>query len=100
MGNNSSRTGEELVTVSAKIPRSLRRKLEEYGISPSKVIKKALEDAVKEAELRTIEKELARLDHIISRISVEDVLIGIRIEREGGRREFLKLRHPSERETN
>ena len=79
------KTDAELVTVSAKIPKKLRRKLKEYGIRPSEVIRRALEDAVKEAELRKAEKEIEKLQASIMKITVEDVQKGIRIEREGGK---------------
>jgi len=79
------KTDTELVTVSAKIPKKLRRKLKEYGIRPSEVIRRALEDAVKEAELRKAEKEIEKLQASIMKITVEDVQKGIRIEREGGK---------------
>jgi len=37
----------EYVTVSAKIPRKLKKLLDEYGIKPGPIIRKALEEEVK-----------------------------------------------------
>lgn len=90
--DGSQKSDSGLVTVSAKIPKTLRRKLKEYGIRPSEVIRKALEDAVKEAELKIAEKELEKLKESIMKISVEEVLQGIRIEREGGKTRSLNSR--------
>ena len=48
----------EYVTVSAKIPRELRERARELGISPSEVIKRALEEEVKRREVEELTKRL------------------------------------------
>lgn len=70
------------VTVSTKVPRDLKKKLEELNIKPSVVIKKALIEAIREAELRSLESECERTSPILDKIPVERVTRIIREERD------------------
>ncbi len=49
------------VTVSAKIPRELKRLLERYGIRPGPVIREALEEAVRRRMAEELESRARRL---------------------------------------
>ena len=49
------------VTVSAKIPRELKRLLERYGIRPGPVIREALEEAVRRRMAEELENRAKRL---------------------------------------
>ncbi|RLE51817.1 MAG: hypothetical protein DRJ26_05370 [Candidatus Methanomethylicota archaeon] len=71
-----------LVTVSAKIPRKLREKLRELGLKPSEIIKKALEEAVKEAELKKLEDELKNIRPVLEKLSPQEVARSIREDRD------------------
>jgi len=70
------------VTISVKIPREIKEKLEKAGISPSKVVKKALMDIAKEIELKELEKEIEKFEHILAKIPAERVVKSIREDRE------------------
>ena len=54
----------EYVTVSAKIPRELRERARELGISPSEVIKRALEEEVKRREVEELTKRLKEAERL------------------------------------
>ena len=72
-----------LVTVSAKIPEELRRKMRELGIKPSEVIRRALEEEVRRRELERLKRVLEENRHLLSRLSVERAVRAIRENREG-----------------
>jgi hypothetical protein len=69
------------VTVSARIDRALREKLKRYGISASKVIRRALEEDVRKAEEEEIRKILGRIGRILEKIPEEEVVKSIRENR-------------------
>jgi post-segregation antitoxin (ccd killing protein) len=52
------------VTVSARIDKTLREKLKRYGISVSKVIRRALEEEVRKAVEEEIRRILGRIGRL------------------------------------
>lgn len=72
-----------LVTLSVKIPRELREKIERLGLKPSEIVRKALEEAVREAELKELEKKLDSISDVLAKISSERIVKSIREDREG-----------------
>ncbi len=70
------------VTVSAKIDRELRKKLDELGIKPSEVIRKALEREVEERTRRLLYEKVERASKIIARVGSEAWIKAIREGRE------------------
>ena len=70
------------VTVSVKIPRELKEKLERYGIKPSKLLKKAIMEELKRKEIQELEKMRAELSDIIAKFSKEFIVRSIREDRE------------------
>jgi len=70
------------VTVSVKIPRELKEKLERYGIKPSKLLKKAIMEELKRREIQDLEKMRAELSDIIAKFSKEFIVKSIRKDRE------------------
>jgi len=70
------------VTVSAKIPRKLRQLLDKYGIKPSQIIRKALEEEVKRRMLKEIEEKAKELSRKVSHISDDEIVRIIREDRE------------------
>ncbi len=69
-------------TVSAKIPREIKYKIEEYGIKPSEVIRKAIQNEIKKFEIMNLKKESELLKPIINKIKSEQVAKSIREDRE------------------
>ncbi len=72
----------EYVTVSAKIPRKLKKLLDEYGIKPGPIIRKALEEEVKKRILEDIEKRAKKLSRKLPEIPDEEIARIIREDRE------------------
>ena len=70
------------VTVSAKIPEELRRRMAELGISPSEVIRSAIEDAVRKGEQGRLLGRAEAAGAIIRKVSKEDWVRAIREERD------------------
>jgi hypothetical protein len=72
----------DYTTVSAKIPREIKHKIEEYGIKPSEVIRKAIQNEIKKFEIMNLKKESELLKPIINKIKSEQVAKSIREDRE------------------
>ena len=70
------------VTVSAKIDIDLRRKLDELGIKPSEVIRRALKREVEERTKRMLYEKAERASKIIHRVGSEAWVKAIRETRE------------------
>jgi post-segregation antitoxin (ccd killing protein) len=68
-----------LVTISAKIPKSLREKLKKYGVRISDVVRCALEEEVLKREEEKLRETLDEICAKVGRkISEEDVVSTIR----------------------
>ncbi len=72
----------EYTTVSAKIPKKIKEKMEEYGIKPSEVIRKALYEEIKKAELKKLKEEVSSVKPVIARVKSGAVTKSIREDRE------------------
>lgn len=70
------------MTVSTKIPKQLKERMQRLKIKPSKILKKALEDEVKKRELEELKEEITRLKPILNKINTEDTVKSIREDRD------------------
>ena len=70
------------MTVSTKIPKQLKEKIQKFKIKPSKILRKALEDEVKKREVAELKEEIARLKPVLEKVSMEDIVKSIREDRE------------------
>lgn len=70
------------VTVSVKIPVEVKEKLDRLGIKPSKLLKKAIEEEIKRAEIKAIKGDIMRMKELLDRIPIEDVIKSIREDRD------------------
>jgi Mg/Co/Ni transporter MgtE len=71
------------VTISVKIPRELKELMDKYGIKPSTVIRRALEEEVKKKILEEAENKAKELINKVSHISDEEIARIIREDRDG-----------------
>ncbi|MFZ8849142.1 MAG: hypothetical protein ACO2OV_02760 [Thermoproteota archaeon] len=71
------------VTISVKIPRELKELMDKYGIKPSTVIRRALEEEVKKRILEEAENKAKELINKVSHISDEEIARIIREDRDG-----------------
>jgi len=70
-------------TVSAKIPKDLRKKLEKHGVKVSEVIRRALEEEVLVLEERLLKRELDEASSVVrGKISEADIVRAVRAGRE------------------
>lgn len=72
----------ECVTVSTKIPKQLREKMQRFKIKPSRILRKALEDEVKRREIEELREEIDKLKPTLEKVSVEDIVKSIREDRD------------------
>ncbi len=73
---------QQSVTVSTKIPKQLKEKIQKLKIKPSKILRKALEDEVKKREVEDLKVEIAKLRPILDKVRVEDIVKSIREDRD------------------
>ena len=73
---------QESVTVSTKIPKQLKERIQQLKIKPSKILRKALEDEVKKRELEELKEEIKKLKPVLEQISMEDIVKSIREDRD------------------
>jgi len=75
-------TLSKYVTVSVKIPRKLKEKLEEYGIKPSELLRKAIMEELRRREIENLEKMREELGEVIAKFSKNFIVKSIREDRE------------------
>lgn len=69
-------------TVSVKVPAEIKQKLKKYGIKPSKLLRKTLEQEIRRREMEEIRIEIQNLSDALDRIDMADVVATIREDRE------------------
>ena len=69
-------------TVSVKVPAEMKQKLKKYGIKPSKLLRKTLEQEIKKRELEEIKTEIQTLSDALARIDMADVVSTLRTDRD------------------
>jgi len=72
----------KMTTVSAKISEDLKRKIDELGISPSEIIRRALEEEVRRRTRELLKKRLEEVSSILSKVEREEWIKAIREARE------------------
>lgn len=68
-------------TVSAKIPKEYKKKIKEYDINVSKVIRKAIEEEIRKKEALKIKRKIEENKKLIKKVRIEDVIALIREDR-------------------
>ncbi|RLG40308.1 MAG: hypothetical protein DRO01_04330 [Thermoproteota archaeon] len=72
----------DYVTVSAKIPRELGEKLKRFGIEPGPVIRRALEEEVRRAELRMLDERSHRMVERLRNLGDREIADLVREDRD------------------
>jgi len=72
----------QCVTVSTKIPKQLKEKIQRFKIKPSKILRKALEDEVKRREVEELKEEIKKLKPTLEKVSMENIVKSIREDRD------------------
>jgi phosphopantothenate synthetase len=75
---------DELVTISAKVPKRLKSELDREGVKLSDAVRRGLARELAEARLRKVDDELRRVD--LSGLAVADVVKSAREDRDRGHR--------------
>jgi hypothetical protein len=72
----------QCVTVSTKIPKQLKEKIQRLKIKPSKILRQALEDEVKRREIEELKEQIKQMQPILDKISTQDIVKSIREDRD------------------
>ncbi len=72
------------VTVSVKVPKEIKDKMNELGIKTSKVLRRAIEEEVRRREVERIKETIEEAKPLLDNISLDEVVKGIRQDRERG----------------
>ena len=72
----------EMVTISIRIPKQKRERMRELGISPTKVIRKAIDEAIRENDRERLIKEMNEAGKILRKVSKEEWVKAIRESRD------------------
>ena len=72
----------EMATVSAKIPKEKKARMEELGISPSELFRKAIDREIEEREWEQVIKKLDEAGSILRKTSKEEWVKAIRESRD------------------
>ena len=71
-----------LVVVTGKVPRELKERAKKLGININRVIREALEEAVRRREEELFRKSLERCARILDKVSMDRITKSIREDRE------------------
>ena len=88
-GENLSKS----VTVSTKIPKQLKEKIDRLKIKPSRLLRKALEDEINRRETEELKEEIDKLKPILEKVSMQDIVKSIREDRDSKWNTCLTLRN-------
>jgi len=58
--------------------------MKELKIKPSKLLRKAIEDEVRRREAERLKEEIERLKPVLDKVSIEEVVKGVREDRTRG----------------
>ena len=72
----------ELVVVTGKVSRELKEKAKRLGININRVIREALEEAVRRREEELFRKSLERCANILDKVDLDRIARSIRDDRE------------------
>ncbi|MEM2438924.1 MAG: hypothetical protein QW093_06305 [Candidatus Bathyarchaeia archaeon] len=71
------------VTVSVKVPREVKERLERLGIKPSQLLKNAIIEELRRREIEDLRRRIEEAKPILNKISIEYVVKSIREDRMG-----------------
>ena len=75
-----------MVTISVKIPKSLKLKIKRSHMKLSKEVRGFLETRTLEEEAQRLDRELRKYKNVFSKIKIEDVVEDLRNDRYGNDR--------------
>jgi len=71
------------VTVSVKVPREVKERLERLGIKPSQLLKNAIIEELRRREIEDLRRRIEEAKPILNKISMDYVVKSIREDRMG-----------------
>jgi post-segregation antitoxin (ccd killing protein) len=70
------------ITVSTKVRKELKEEADKLGLRISEFLRRALEEEVKRKKLERLKEDLNGVDGALNRIDINDIVKGIREDRE------------------
>lgn len=72
------------VTITVRIPESMKKEIRKYKVNVSEVVRRALEEEIERRRLEELGAVAKDLAEFFSKIPTEEIVRGIREDREGG----------------
>ena len=69
-------------TISVKVPKEVKEEMVRLGIKPSKLLRRAIEEEIRRRKVQELKEEIEELKPFVEKIEIEDVVRGIREDRE------------------
>ena len=69
-------------TISAKIPAEEREEIKKYGLNPTVIIRKAVQEEIRRARNKELIEKMERVAPIISKLKLDEIVSDLRAERE------------------
>lgn len=73
---------QEYTTISVKIPKDEREEMRRLNIKPSRIVRIAIRNKLKEERLRKLRIIRSKMDEIFQRLPTEDITASIREDRD------------------
>ena len=73
---------QENTTISIRVPKPLRIQMRKLGIKPTGMVLRAIEEEVNRRTIMELKKEIEKHKKTLSKIPMEEVVKGIRADRE------------------
>ncbi len=70
------------VTITARIPEELKKRLTELGVNLSSLVRQSLEKELKRLEMQRLQERAEDAAHILERIPADEIIEAIRAGRE------------------
>ena len=73
---------QENTTISVRVPKPLRIQMKKLGIKPTGMVLRAIEEEVNRRTIMELKKEIEKHKKTLSKIPMEEVVNGVRADRE------------------
>ena len=73
---------QDYTTISVKISKEEREEMRKLNIKPSKIVRVAIKNKLKEERIRKLKTMRDKMDIIFEKLSTEDIIVGIREDRD------------------
>jgi hypothetical protein len=69
-------------TISAKISEEEREELQRFGLNPTTIIRKAVQEEIRKVKTKNLIEKMKKMAPIISKLKIDEIVSDIREDRE------------------